>query len=135
MSGSGSTQYSKNSGLSHKIWPNWSHPVKCTSLSIMEKALHKSFIFTQGTSTSQSLLNEFQMTSGPMVTLFMKYYNSHGSITLKCQNQLQCFIKKKDGLFTMLILTWKKNSFECLKYCQGIKDHSEVFFKIKHQLS
>lgn len=48
------------------------------------------------------------MTSWLMVMLFMKYYNSHGSIILECQNQLHCFVKKKHGLFTMFILTWEK---------------------------
>lgn len=75
------------------------------------------------------------MTSWLMVTLFMKYYNSHGSIILECQNQLHCFVKKKHGLFTMFILTWKKNSLACLKYSQSMKHYSELFVKINHQLS
>lgn len=100
----------------------------------MEKnPLSKSFISTQGISASQSLSNDFQML-GQMVMLFMKYYDSHGSIILECQNQLR-FIKNKHGLFTMLILTWKKNFLEFLKYSQSIKDYSEVFFKINHLLS
>lgn len=82
-----------------------------------KKTLSKSLISVQGTSAPHSLLNDFQMTSGQMVMLFMKYYNTHGSIILECQNQPWCFIKKKHGIFILLIiLTWKRNSLECLKY-------------------
>lgn len=64
----------------------------------------------------------------------MKYYNSHGSIILECQNQLQCFIKKKWAFYHAFI-NMEKNSFKCLKYSQSIKDYPEVFFKKTHQLS
>lgn len=54
----------------------------------------------------------------------MKYYNTYGSIILECQTQLQCFVKKRHEFFTLLLLTWKRNSLECLKYSQSTKDYS-----------
>lgn len=65
----------------------------------------------------------------------MNYYNSHGSIILECQNQLQCSIKKGGGTFYHAFINMEKNSFKCLKYSQSSKDYSKVFFKYPHQLS
>lgn len=65
----------------------------------------------------------------------MKYYNSHGSIILECQNQLHCFVKKKHGLFYHVYINMEKNALECLKYSQSMKYYSELFVKLNQQLS
>jgi hypothetical protein len=51
------------------------------------------------------------MTSGQMVTLFMKYYNSHGSIILECQNQLDCTVKKKKKPYFYHVYINMENKF------------------------
>lgn len=71
------------------------------------------------------------MTFGQMVTLFMKYYNSHSSIILECQNQLY-FYKEK----TYYAYINMENKFLWMpKVLPDFKDYFEMFFKHNTLLS